>query len=150
MLKYFSLFIILYIFSLSGNAQSNGLPVEQSSGDSKVIKVTSVQPIPGKNPNKSFIYIYRTTSNSGGSAPIKIQMPGSVISISNNASYSMEVIPGEVNLISLNPESVHKNASLKLNVQKGKVYCVWVGFEKFAEIALNETDEETAKIMMNK
>lgn len=113
------------------------------------VKVTSIASFPGHYPGKVFIYIYRPDSRAGSVIPIRVMLPdSSILLVHNNSSYAVEAKPGDFKLVTVQPDSVHKNASLNLHVGKGNNYYIHLGFEKFAEIEMNMTDEETARLVM--
>lgn len=117
---------------------------EMGTGNLKTVKVTTVAPIPYSNPEVATIYLFRPFNVAGLNLTIKVSDGEFLYEMKNNSSYAITTGPKEITFISVNEGSNTSNGSVKLKVEKGKVYYVAV-LRTGGAIVLSETKEEYAK-----
>ncbi|MBX9853662.1 MAG: DUF2846 domain-containing protein [Cytophagaceae bacterium] len=110
----------------------------------KLIKITSVSPLPEAKENAAVIYLFRPFNVTGLNLLIKVSDGEFLYEMKNNSSYVIASDKKEVTLISVNEGSNTTNTSLNLKPEKGKVYYVAV-LRTGGAIVLSESKMEYAK-----
>lgn len=121
------------------------------SSNPKVLKTNSIVQIPTRDENKCLIYFFRPKKFFAWKMPVKIKLSDSLkLSVANNASFVYSSEPGELFLLTTNRDNYISDTSLKLRVEKGKVYFVHIYFDGYVIRMKEATKDEARKMMEQK
>lgn len=108
------------------------------------VKVTTVTPLPEAKEDAALIYLFRPFNVAGVNLIANISDGKTVYEMKNNSSIIISKEAGEITLRTMNEGKNTSNTSLKLNLEKGRVYYVAV-LRTGGALVLTETKAEYAK-----
>lgn len=116
----------------------------ESAAELKTVQVTEVASMPAQEEEQSKIYLFRPFNVLGINNQIKVSDGEVVYEMKNNSAHVISTTKGEMNLVTVLDAKGSSNSSLKLKLEKGKVYYVAV-LKSGGAIILSESKEEYAK-----
>lgn len=131
----------------SGKPAIERIDVDKLSTESSnltTIKVNTVEPLPQAKEDAPVIYLFRPFNVAGVSIIARVTDGKNVYEMKNNSSTVITATAGEIFIRTINEGKNISNTSLKLNLEKGKVYYVAV-LRSGGALVLTETKMEYAK-----
>jgi hypothetical protein len=131
----------------SGKPAIERIDVDKLSTESSnltTIKVNTVEPLPQAKEDAPVIYLFRPFNVAGVSVIARVTDGKNVYEMKNNSSTVITATAGEIFIRTINEGKNISNTSLKLNLEKGKVYYVAV-LRSGGALVLTETKMEYAK-----
>lgn len=110
-------------------------------------KVTGIAPLPEAIEDKAVVYLYRPFNVTGMTIQAPVSDGNKVYEMKNNSAIVLTEVPGEIIFRTVNEGKNTSNTSLKLNLEKGKVYYIAI-LRSGGALVLIETKEDYAKIEM--
>ena len=126
------------------------LDVDKLAGKSEnleTVKVIGVAPLPKAREDQAVVYLFRPFNVTGMTIVAQVSDGNKVYEMKNNTSIELIEEPGEIIFRTVNEGKNTSNTSLKLNLEKGKVYYIAV-LRSGGALVLTETKEDYAKMEM--